>query len=295
MRKVFAFFMTIVMCFMCITSAFAVDFNNIADELALENNYEHFTCNLGGAMTRMVTRTEDSIAQAKLFVEELDLPSKGYEYIEEACLNELEAYSNQGAILESYTVLVPKARDTQSYFGTYGTHDFYYGYTSRADVRYDIQSGTKGENLNMWEQWASAAVDIILTFVETTVASYTWSAFSTVSGITDLGDVHNEAYFHFVTRYNNLKTRTIYREDNGVMVPCYQDQIGDVDIESYFCPVDIDDGNAEQLQPFGYSGTQCCSTAFTKNQILYAANLQANHNSTISYIFRPGSLIQSWL
>ena len=56
---------------------------------------------------------ESNIEAAKDFVTSLDLQEKGYGYIEESCLRQLEDFDESGSIvLESYTVLVPQDNES---------------------------------------------------------------------------------------------------------------------------------------------------------------------------------------
>ena len=81
----------------------------------------------------------------------LNLSDIGYSYIEETCLKELATYKENEVELNNYTVLVPKTR-AKSYFGTYLNNDYYYDYTSIADMRRNTNGGTKGSlNETKWK------------------------------------------------------------------------------------------------------------------------------------------------
>ena len=93
------------------------------DELNLEN-YFQYTINFDEKTRGVSSETGNNIEAAIEYVESLNLKDLGFSHIEEACLIELESYSENNVILESYTVLVPKTRETE-YFGTYLGNDFY--------------------------------------------------------------------------------------------------------------------------------------------------------------------------
>lgn len=85
--------------------------------------------------SNMVCSTDSNemkIARAIEFVESLELDERGFEYIEQSCLAQLNDFANQKDIsLESYTVLVPKTTNTTpQYFGTYKGFTFYSAYYS---------------------------------------------------------------------------------------------------------------------------------------------------------------------
>lgn len=58
------------------------------------------------------------------------------------------------------TVLVPKTKARQ-YYGTYAGHDFYYEYTSVANMRRDtIGEKKSAANESRWKQWVLGAIDL---------------------------------------------------------------------------------------------------------------------------------------
>lgn len=74
---------------------------------------------------RVSESRRDNVEQAIQGVLDLELGSMGYQYVEDACLAELEEISSDtDVVLEAYNVLLPKNRaSTPSYYGTYYSRD----------------------------------------------------------------------------------------------------------------------------------------------------------------------------
>ena len=83
----------------------------------------------------IISLNEKNVVAAKEFVNSLGLKTRGYEYIEKACIEHLDSFLGYGdGMLKSYTVKVPRTidgngtnniTDSMDYFGTYASQDFY--------------------------------------------------------------------------------------------------------------------------------------------------------------------------
>lgn len=201
--------------------------------------------------------------------------------------------------MDNYTVLVPKDASTPDYFGTYGAYDYYSSLTSQSDKRIETDTEKKNDSNSLdWEYWVSGIVDVATYFVGEKLEFLTlpYSVIMTISGVSDVSEIHNESYFQYVTQYFDVQTRTVYRKVGSTFKPCYQDQFGSFKINQYFCPV----GNgfpSDYMQitpPGGYQVTDKWSTDKTDAEILQSASIYANHNSMAEFVFMPGSVIQKW-
>ena len=100
-----------------------------------------------------------SIAQD--YIASLRLTEQGYEYIETACLEELDIISNdEDGLLTSISVLVPTAEtSTPSYFGTYKGTDFYADFYMEYEKTFIREVPSNDETL---QHWANGAFDLVV-------------------------------------------------------------------------------------------------------------------------------------
>lgn len=109
---------------------------------------------------------ESNIEAAKDFVTSLDLQEKGYGYIEESCLKQLEDFDENGGIeLKSYTVLVPQDnKSSMNVLGTYNGRTFYYDWYSSYDAEYAQERSCS--DYDTLDQWQQGTIDLILCFID---------------------------------------------------------------------------------------------------------------------------------
>lgn len=223
----------------------------------------------------------------------LNLEKMGYSHIEQACLNELTSYEDDGIILESYTVLVPKAK-TRYLFGTYNNSKFYYDYTSVSDMRRESNGAKKSaSNAHKWDNWILGAVDLGMCFAET-YWSIPYTIIRTITGVPDTSAVHYGSYNQYVEQFTKTVTRTVYKErTNNQLDPAYQDQTSSLRVKLYFCPVGtafksdyIDIGTV-------YTGSVSANN-LTKEQIMKVANVYSNHKGEIIYRVADKHLREEW-
>lgn len=239
--------------------------------------------------------TEDStIDEAIDYVKSLNLNDIGYSYLEEACLNELEGYKDDDVALESYTVLVPKAR-AKTYYGTYNNTKFYYDYTSVAGLRRETVGTKKNvSNASTWSKWIKGGLDLSVSFLSN---AYKWtvpySIISALSGLSYPSEIHNGSYNKYVEQFTKVRTRTVYKLSGGKYVTAYQDQSGSLRTNQYFCPV-----GTKYETDFVKLGTKFNGTVkankLSKNQILKTAYTYSSHNSKVVYKVTSGRIKESW-
>ncbi len=255
------------------------------------SNYNQYTIDLK-KKERMITQEQsDGIDEAISYVESLNLDSIGYAYIEDACLSELQSYRQQGMILEKYTVLVPKTRTAQ-YYGTYLSADYYYDYTSVADMRRETPGDAKAQATeHLWDAWMELRINIALCFLEW---KYTvpYTIITAISDFDNCEDVFYDSYNLYVEQFANVKTRTIYK-DRGTLVASYSDQQGTYRARMYFCPVGVD--NTSDFIEVGeiFNGTASANN-LTKDEILRMANVYANHNGMVRFELSNHRLQEIW-
>ena len=236
---------------------------------------------------------DNTVDEALSYVKSLNLSDIGYSYIEEACLNELQGYKEDDVILESYTVLVPKVR-TKHLYGTYLGSNYYYEYTSMANMRRETKGVEKGKaNESKWNSWILGAMDLVIAF-----RSIKWgvpySIIRTVTGISSISDVHYGSYNQYVEQFTNTVTRTIFKEKNSASLDaCYQDQTSSLRVKLYFCPVGIDETSDYIEIDTVYDGTVQAND-LTKNEILQLANSYSNHGGEIIYKVSQHRVKEMW-
>lgn len=288
-----AFLLVISLC----VPAFADVNETQTNETFCIDNYTQYTISFSpvaalSAASTADTAPTDTIDAAISYVKSLGLSDMGYSHIEEACLNELEGYREDGVTLVDYTVLVPKAR-TKSYYGTYLNHDFYYEYTSSANIRRETKGDPKSStNEVQWDKWIAGAMDLVMCFVPN-IWGVPYTLVRTVTGVSTISSVHYGSYNQYVEQFTNIQTRTIFRKANNKYTSCYQDQTCSLRVNMYFCPVGTDFQSDYYNIGTVFSGSIQASQ-LTKNQILSSANAYANRNSMLRYSVTFYRVTEKW-
>ena len=259
------------------------------------DDYEQYKIEFTDDQVNILADTDtknNSIDEAIEYVKSLNLDSLGYSYIEEACLNELAAYKENEVELDSYTVLVPKAR-AKKYFGTYSNKDFYYDYTSVANMRRNTKGVEKGpSNEVQWDHWILGAMDLAMCFAKAKW-SVPYSLIRTITGVSATSEVYYGSYNQYVEQFTNTKTRTIYRENGSQYKACYQDQTSSLRVKLYFCPVgDAFDSDYIEIDTI-FNG-MVSANDMTKNEILKSANTYANHNGMAVFQVSYHHVTEDW-
>ena len=220
MKKVLCVLLSLMMLLSMSITTFA---SEITDEGFCMDNYDQYTINLSDAARHTRSMSENTIDNAISYVKSLNLNDAGYAYIEKACLKELDSYKDDDVVLESYTVLVPKAR-AKSYYGTYLNSDYYYEYTSVSDMRRETNGAEKGaSNASKWDNWILGVMDLAMCFA-TKEWSIPYTIIRAITGVSSTSAVHYGSYNQYVEQFTNTVTRTIYKEKSGGQLdPCYQD------------------------------------------------------------------------
>lgn len=295
MKKVLSIVLSLVMLLSMSVTAFAAETTTTEKDTFCIDNYTQYTISFSGtkASTNARSANENTIDAAISYVESLELEDMGYAHIEEACLNELNAYKNDDVILESYTVLVPKTR-VKYYYGTYLNHDYYYEYTSVSDMRRETDGAEKqASNESQWNSWILGAMDLAMCF-STARWSVPYTLVRTITGVSGTSAVHYGSYNQYVEQFTNTVTRTIFKERSSTNLdPCYQDQTSSLRVKLYFCPVGTAfDSDYIEIDTV-YNGSVKANN-LTKEEILRSANVYSNHNAEIIYRVSYHRVTEEW-
>lgn len=119
--------------------------------------------------------------EARAAIAALNLGDSGYSYIEEACLNELAELEAQECELNSYSVILPKARaSTPTSCGTINGTTLYSSTISIAEYNVKLKPVTREDLI---AAFFNGAANIIVTVSGQEVISAAWTAFSVFAGI----------------------------------------------------------------------------------------------------------------
>ncbi|MBR5947223.1 MAG: hypothetical protein IKZ82_01070 [Clostridia bacterium] len=258
------------------------------------DNYTQHTIHFPEPFSKISTRSESekNIEAAISYVKSLDLSKSGHSYIEEACLSELNAYKDDGVVLESYTVLVPKTK-TKYYYGTYCGCDFYYEYTSVSNMRRETNGTSKdASNAPLWTYWVLGALDLTMCFAKYKV-SIPYTLIRLITGITSPTQIYYGSHNRYVQQFYSTVTRSIYKKRGSNYVRGYQDQSSSLRIKLYFCPVGPD-ASSDFYEISDVFNGFVTANDFTKEQILRAAHVYSNHNGCIVYTVSANRIIEEW-
>lgn len=257
------------------------------------DNYEQYTITLSDAALHTRSTESTTTDAAISYVKSLNLNDMGYSYIEEACLEELDSYKDDDVVLESYTVLVPKAR-AKSYYGKYLNSNYYYEYTSVANMRRETKGEKKdASNASKWNNWILGAMDLGMNFF-TAEWSIPYSIIRAVTGVSGTAAVHYGSYNQYVEQFTNTVTRTIFKEkSSGSLDPCYQDQTSSLRVKLYFCPVGTA-FSSDYIEIKTVFNGSVKANNLTKAAILRTANTYSNHGGEIIYRVSSHRTTENW-
>ena len=156
----------------------------------------------------------DNVEQAIQGVLDLELGSMGYQYIEDACLAELETMSSDmGIVLEEYNVLLPKNRaSAPTYYGTYKSRDYYSEITSTSYVRRTVEWDGKFAKGDVIRQWIQNAISLTFCFIDGSpyTIPYTLLTSQFPTGYT----VHDESWMDCYCNVDS-KNRAVYAKEGN--------------------------------------------------------------------------------
>ena len=246
-KKIISLLLVLSMCFSMMVTAFAdpVTNENMADSDSL-SAYDQYVIVMGndsrsvnsasfrenGAKTKDISYGT-TLDNAVEYVQSLDLASSGYEYIEQSCLDELQAYEDAGVELEYYAVLVPNGTASTDYwYGTYNGVDFYYSYTSVSD--FNMTKSGKSLDASDLKKWVEGAFNFILGFActEYSIAYSLFSAATSGSHVT----YETGSSFKYIFQFYEVRTRAIYTYDSGTKRTVINDQRGITNLSTLFIP-----------------------------------------------------------
>lgn len=221
-------------------------FDNTIDP-EISSKYNCYTIDLNTEPASFTVDTPNSsIDRAISFVKSLDLEEKGFGYVEEACLRELEGYKEANITLEQYTVLTPKS--DLMVFGTLNGATYYYTDTSISvggKKWYQKLTDTKISD----SAWLNQLGSLLFTLANHT-ALIPISAGLSMAGITEPAHISKDDEFRMAVSFTDVYQRAIGRYDNlGNFRTLYYDQRGKATYDIDFCPGNIKDyGNEVDLE-----------------------------------------------
>ncbi len=291
MKKVFVLFFSALLAVVLPLSTLAengikMDGTVIHDDLS---QYIHYTIDLTAMKASSAKTTVDAAVD---YVKSLQLTNKGYAYIEEACLDELEQYRQQGATVYSYTVLVPKAAKSDVYYGTYNNIPFYVDYSSIANVK--IEKDGPYPSSTALAHWVQGLFSVGMAFAHFTYGipyALVSAALGNPSNVTYSYGSHNSYVFQAAPRTRLFYT---YRGSSTTRTVVFQDQRGEVDIRGYFEPVSTDVDN-DYVQIFSKNDqTLWTSHYYDTSFILLRAYTMYTHNSCEYWFLSTELLTETW-
>lgn len=292
LKNSIALMLALTFCLSAISPVFALS-QEVSEDTFSIDDYQQYVFESSGKRQRSRSN-EEKIDDIILFVESLNLSEIGYSHIEDACLAELEDYKNDGDIeLESYTVLVPKTR-AKNYFGTYLKKDYYYEYTSVANMRRETNGDAKkAQNEASWNYWITGVINLGMCF-----STWSWSVpytiITAITGIPGASAVHYNSYNQYVEQFTNTVTRTIYKETTpGNYVAGYQDQTSSLRIKMYFCPVGTA-FSSDYIEIGDVFNGSVSAADFTDNEIMSYTNSYVNHGGKVIYKVSNSRIHEIW-
>lgn len=301
-KKIISFLLMLSMCFSMMVTAFAEPVTNentansdslsaydqyviVMNRDSLRSNNTSFGEN--GAKTKNISYGA-SLNNAVEYVQSLNLASKGYEYIEQSCLDELQAYKSAGVELEYYAVLVPNGTAATDYkYGTYNGVTFYYSYTSVSD--FSMTKYGKSLNASDLNKWVQGAFNLILGFAckEYSIAYSLFSAATPGSQVT----YQTGSSFMYIFQFFDVRTRAIYTYDSGTKRTVITDQRGTTNLSTLFIPAG---GKLPSLETSWANRVSVTSYFNDLNRNLQRAYLNYVHKGSEYWSLSTEALSETW-
>lgn len=220
--------------------AFACEYKFLSSDIP--NNYESYTMVIDSRMNK--NNYEDSsevvygnsIADVINYVKSLKLEELGFSYIEEICLSELALYEEQGALLASYTILVPKGSKSESIYGTYNGRTFYQD--AVAIAAFAVPKNGTAKSSTEFANWVSGAVGLLTAFGNTTVSLY-YSYVAALLGLSNNVTIQTGTYYSYYYNFSSAITRTIYSYSGNTKKILIKDQYGHCYYSTSINPVGV--------------------------------------------------------
>ncbi|NCB62976.1 MAG: hypothetical protein EOM52_05080 [Clostridia bacterium] len=286
-KRIVSLLLTLAMCTtMLVTSGAATNTIDTGD-------YQRYAIDFTQELKSSSLRVNNTVDDAILFVKSLSLTGTQNEYVETACLAELELYKEAGIELDAYTVLVPKGTSAEQKLGTYNNMTFYYTTTSEAKYRKEIEKVLKtSENDLNWDNFAKLGVDILMCF-----AAWQYSIPYTVITSALSGDpgyvIKANTFMRYVYQIAP-ETRTIYAYQNGNKKISYIDQKCTFDTFANFCPVGTGFSKSDYLVA-SLTGEKAEVNNYSKtNTVLQTAYTYFNRNAQYVDSMNNYDLGQRW-
>ncbi len=240
-------------------------------------------------------KSEENINKAKEYVVSLELKEKGFSYIEDACLKQLDEMKNdeKDGYLKSYTVYVPKETSASvSYFGTYSGRDFYYNFYSSYTKELRKTSNRSNAQSN-WNNWIQGLVSLIMCFADWS-AAVPFTMILTAMNAPSSYEVATGAYVENVVTYS-ANCRGIYTydtlkrfgTDSNALIMLYTNEKGIARPQSYYHPVN-------PLYENIYSITPNAATQTIKTSEYDSTNMILSTCYTLYSQGRPDAIPRTW-
>ena len=237
-KKFISSFLFLVLTLSLSIPAFAAN-NTTSDSTIDSDTLAHYNCytiDLNTETASSANSPSSDIDKAISFVKSLDLEEKGFGYVEDACIQELEDYKENNVTLEKYTVLTPKS--DLMIFGTLNGVTYYYTDTSISAFGkkwYEKATETGMSN----DEWVNQIGSLLFTLANHT-AFIPITAGLAMAGIAEPAHIHEADEFRMAVSFSDVYQRAIGRYDNlGNFRTLYYDQRGKAIYDIDFCPGDV--------------------------------------------------------
>ena len=299
-KRLISTVLAFVMCFSLTATTFAEAFTSTeistSDSLAAFDQYVIImnrtnmdAVNASVQKSNAVTKDiayRTSYDSAIAYVKSLNLKNVGHEYIEQACLEELNVYKEAGIELNYYAVLVPNGTASTEYtYGTYNGRTFYYTYTSIVDFNITKNGGSL-DSASL-KKWVEGTFNLILGFA-CQEYSILYSLFDSVGSSATYS---TGSSFQYIFQFYNVKSRTIYTYSGSAKKNVLVDQYGTSNLTTLFIPIGATPSNLTST----WTGRVSRTTYYNnKDRNLQRAYVNYTHNSSESWYLSTEVLSEVW-
>ena len=210
---------------LCVAMSLSLSIPAFAVDKTTQNpdNYDYYSIDFGqnnqvAAPSRSLSEAESRIREAEGLVSSLSLEDKGFLGLEEVFLDELQSLRDEGVLLKTYEVALPRSTE---YYGSYDGFMFQAAYTTHTDYYSDDLYGKA-----KFEKFVIGALNIGMAFADVKYG-IAYAAISSGSSpiITDSAVVHLANTVKVTARYIMIQDlNQLASLDKYSFVPVIMDQ-----------------------------------------------------------------------
>lgn len=228
MKRTVALVLTVLLVLQLSITSFASGLNDNIEPLKDTNlnKFEKFTISFDKVEMKSINNVSkaaignknvDNITQAKEFVKNLNLESRGYSNLQNTLIKNLDNYSKDNAYLENYTVYLANS-STGEYFGTYDGIPMLVSYVVYDDAYTRIE-----DDKSIIEQFINGGIQIGLNYVTKFI-----SVPVTIFGLDPNEDYHGKRLRIYnkeevTERYISVKDVNNYYGSSSQYYTCFKD------------------------------------------------------------------------